>query len=530
MTYGQWDYAWAIDNTSPGAIGEAFDCAASPDGGAVVTGWHLGVIGFGSFLAVEPAGMYGFVARFDQSGAFLWAHSISTSYYNNLQYPISCAIDPAGNTFIAGRFMATLSLDGVALLVNPDSMGTLLPYVLRFNSLGSLDWAQAVGWGPGPAYLQDMTVDAQGNVLVVGCRGDYHGALMKLDGSNGSPLLQVFATDPVSILHTVGTDTLGGIYFQGESGGPFTFGGISCPVGPGTSPEFLGKVDQNGDAQWFFVPSAASAGTVGTPLVQEHRFAVTQDGHCYALCRHSVVIGGDTIGEEPGNYGLYAVDAAGNVLWGRDLVATGLVRYSCIAAAPDGQLLAVASYWGNGNDLVEGPVFCDPLVGSTFLVARYDQLGALTGLVQGPSNVGPPVPQMRFNGFSVAALPTGEPLVCGSFMAPQPEFGPSMLTGGGDNEPFLASMGPGPLVLGTAPEKDRTALSLAPVPANALVRVRSSNGCNGGVEVFDVTARPIARTWLVNGTVELDSSTWPSGAYVARHPESGAAVRFVVSH
>jgi hypothetical protein len=103
----------------------------------------------------EPIGLDGFIAKYSDSGALLWARQIGTSTTDTAY---SVAVDDAGNAIIGG--FTSGSLGG-------SNVGSHDAYLAKYSASGSLLWTRQIGTSSSDN-CQSVAVDGLGNAFMSG--------------------------------------------------------------------------------------------------------------------------------------------------------------------------------------------------------------------------------------------------------------------------------------------------------------------------------------------------------------------------
>lgn len=141
--------------------------AVDAAGAAYVTGYFRDRITLGAgepgetTLATEGVES-AFVAKYDASGALVWAKS-GTSPVGSAAEGVALAVDEAGGVVVGGNFVGTLVLEGAAPL---DEGGS---FIAHYDALGTLTFARAIAGDD--VTLHGLAVDARRDVHAAGSFG-----------------------------------------------------------------------------------------------------------------------------------------------------------------------------------------------------------------------------------------------------------------------------------------------------------------------------------------------------------------------
>lgn len=149
---GKYTWATAGSGAAYGA-GVAVDAA----GNVVVTGGFTGTLTLGKTTLTSNGSLDTFVAKLDAAGKVLWAISAGGAKQDNGH---AVGLDVSGNVFVAGHYIAPMSIGGTAL------SGSHYSYVARLDTAGKVVWATSL---PGTADNRgvNLAVDAKGYSHVV---------------------------------------------------------------------------------------------------------------------------------------------------------------------------------------------------------------------------------------------------------------------------------------------------------------------------------------------------------------------------
>ncbi len=203
-----------------------------------------------------------FVAKFDPTGAFLWAKGFGN---NVAQNGFDIAFAPNGDVVFTGSFAGTINLGGGALT----SAGATDLFVARLDSAGTYVWGQRFGDAVAQAG-KGITVDGQGNVIVTGDiagKVDFGGGeltsagatdvlLLKLDPTGAHVYSKLFGNASAQTAGRVAVDAVGNIVLTGSAAGKVDFGGGMLTAAAGTD-IFVAKLTSGGVHLWSKLYGAA---------------------------------------------------------------------------------------------------------------------------------------------------------------------------------------------------------------------------------------------------------------------------------
>lgn len=273
-----------------------------------------------------------YIAKYDPSGNLLWAYSWG-GVYND--YVSGITTDKYGNLFLTGVFSSPSINLGQFTLANfspnaPDA------YLVKFNSLGKVLWAERVG---GASYGSSIAVDDIGNVYLTGQCSDPETFfdcftipdslsytnfetpdlfIAKYDSLGNVVWVNGFGASDFDLISGIATDSKGNLYIAGNyPEATLKLGNITLK-NKGGYDDFLAKINSAGSIMW--AQSIGGNGDDFDPCVS-----------CDNL--GSVYLAGRFASEEMtlGNFNLFDVndssdlsdifiakyDSTGNVIWAK---------------------------------------------------------------------------------------------------------------------------------------------------------------------------------------------------------------------
>jgi hypothetical protein len=231
------------------------DVAIDASGNIIVTGRFWGDVDFGGGTLNSAGTSDVFVAKFTPGGSHLWSKRFGDGV---LQEGTGVAVDASGNVFITGNNWGTVDFGGSALI----SAGHSDAFLAKFDPDGTHLWSDRYG-GASEEYPRHVTVDASGNVIVVGDfygSVDFGGGTLNSAGSNdvfvakfdpdGTHLWSKSFGDPDDDSATrIAADASGNVVITGYFGGRTNFGGGTL-TSAGGNDGFFAKFDANGTHLW----------------------------------------------------------------------------------------------------------------------------------------------------------------------------------------------------------------------------------------------------------------------------------------
>lgn len=223
-----------------------------------------------------------FVAKFDTSGATVWARTLGVTANSDLGNAV--ALDGAGNVFVAGQSTFP-SFAGVALT----NHGRV--FLAKYDNNGTPQWARKAGGSGGAGQFDTATAlaaDAAGNVYLAGAfssptanfdgglalanEGGQDAFLARFDGTGGLQWVRQLGGAQESRANGLAVDGAGNAYVAGEFSGTLQLPGTVLRTAPSDQNLFVARFSTVGAVDWSRqaggpLPDAARAVTVrGTNL------------------------------------------------------------------------------------------------------------------------------------------------------------------------------------------------------------------------------------------------------------------------
>jgi len=233
-----------------------------------------------------------FVARYDASGALLWARSYGGPLDNvDTMTASGVAVDAAGNSYVAGGLKGEATV-GTTVVRNTASRQ--VPVLLKLAANGDVAWIRQgqLTTTPNTSHYGDgasaVTVDAAGNATLCGIFNDnlnMGGVPLQTSSSQGQAFIarydaagslqwaQQSTGSTKSIPNAVGLDAAGNTYVVGEYSGATAFGSVALTASSNAK-GYLVKFNPSGSAQWAHPIESSQYTTV-------NGLAVTPSGEAY---------------------------------------------------------------------------------------------------------------------------------------------------------------------------------------------------------------------------------------------------------
>ncbi|MFI5252195.1 MAG: SdrD B-like domain-containing protein [Bacteroidota bacterium] len=321
-----------------------------------------------------------FVAKYDVNGNFVWA---KISEEINYVGSTSIAVDGAGNSYVTGAFVSSITFGSTTLTGN--NFGNI--FVVKFDRDGNVVLAMSSSSGGGSG---DHGGDCSQSIAVDGAGNSY------VTGFFGSPTM------------TFGSTTLNN---------------------RGSLDIFTVMYDANGNALW-----AKSAG--GSSEDWAYGIGVDWAGNCYVtgyFASSSIMFDTKKLNNTTGeNMFVVKYDASGNVLWATSATGSSQVQGQSIVVDGAGDSYVTGWFYGSSATFGSRP----PLTnsgGNDIFVVKYDASGdAIWATSAG--GTGEDV------GYGIGVDGTGNCYVTGLYQV-SCTFGGTTLTNGNSGSVFVAKLG-----------------------------------------------------------------------------------------
>src|SRR5690348_1463350 len=306
-----------------------------------------------------PAILYLVLATSALQAQFLWSGRVASSASLIGGPNGGLCLDATDSCYVAGHFDGTNDFGGV-ILTN-QSIGGSDIFLARYNSAGTLQWAQRAGG---------------------------------TNFNNG---------------RGIGVDTNGNVYVTGGVYGPATFGSINLPASSSEN-FFLAKYNHAGVVQWVQQSAGGVGNIYGTDL------AADGAGNSYALMFVDNYQGGATLAFGSVNVPIPNQDGLVTILVKYD--NTGAAQWAQLLGSSNEVFSTAVAIDANGNVYVNGIFMVDMEVGSSQLtgspgatkdmfLAKFNNSGALAWIQQPQGGIA--------NGGGVAVDPAGNVYATGAF-------------------------------------------------------------------------------------------------------------------
>jgi len=265
---------WAKGNSNSILYTSAESVYADNSGNIYLAGtFQDNTFNLGAFVltksSTEHNNVDGFLVKFDASGNYVWATSISGS---GSEFATNMVVDPLGNVYIAGIFSGLYAEIGNTKLENGYYIGYADVFLAKFNSSGVFKWAR--GAQGGRCEPTSINLDNNGNIYLGGHflnhelkfdqfvltnskslnYNDWKGFMAKFSAANGNAIWANQSSDETvgDINASMCIDKSGFIYSTGYfSSATLTLDTIKLTKGVQTGQDmYFCKYNMNGKIIW----------------------------------------------------------------------------------------------------------------------------------------------------------------------------------------------------------------------------------------------------------------------------------------
>ncbi len=440
----------------------------------------------GNTTLVAPANAQNiFFAKYDPSGSPLWAVQAGGA---KSDIATGLAEDHQGNVYLTGYFSSPTAAFGPTTLTNPAPSYNDL-FLAKLDAAGEFQWAWSAG-GTGDDLSRALTVDAAGNVLIV---GDFSSPTLRFGGlvatnvggtdvfvakfnPRGEPLwVRTAGWSGSHDGNAIATDAAGNVYIAGEMWIRIRFGTIELDS-HFDHDTFLAKYDPNGNLQWARQLNSFSV-AVARNLAVDGQGDLIMSGYFDQSCNFDqqtlVAHGGQDVF-------LAKFNPAGEVVWAENFGGPGMDTPRSLAADAAGNVYLTGSFEQTADF---GGVTLTTGGQRDLFVVAVDSTGHVIWAKQAGDT-------RSEDGFALAVGADAAVVVGGAFVSSVIFDGISYAPGNSGTDGFLARLAP-PMLLPTI------AIRIAPT----------------GVQ-FELGGA-IGRTVIIQGAMELQSPiSWQSLAEV----------------
>lgn len=197
-----------------------------------------------------------FFAKYDSSGALIWARGIAGP---GADVVTSITTDPQGNIYITGSFQGTVDFDPSAATNNETVSGIKTQiFLAKYDNSGNYLWSESAGTSNYDDAGYDVAVDTAGNVLMCGyitLSGDPSIVVSKYSSAGTNIFQKIFTTSPGSESYatSITTDDSARIYITGWFQGTVDLNpdaGSSLHTSGSNNNILLGRYETDGSLYW----------------------------------------------------------------------------------------------------------------------------------------------------------------------------------------------------------------------------------------------------------------------------------------
>ncbi|CAN5421959.1 hypothetical protein BH09BAC5_BH09BAC5_05270 [soil metagenome] len=351
---------------------------------------------FGTFTLSNVGSNDIFIAKCDQSGDFIWAHSFGGT---GDDWSVDLCADNSENIYLTGVFRSSSILFGSNTLTNP-SVEEI--YIVKIDSSGNVSWAKKAGGISGGNRVEDISCNSNGSVFVT---GEFNGAsisfgstvlnrigyedifIAKYNGSGNLQWATSFAGTQYVDCSSISAGDSGEVYITGGfNDASINFGSttlVNSDVTGYYSDGFIARVDSAGSVVWAKSFGSATFGDGGSSI------SVGRWGNIFVT---GYIGAGTPYYPQTINFGSVTVS---NTHW---IDATFLIQLDANGNVQGGSTLPV---WGKvftdkiGNVFMTGSFMYDPLAmgtnvlhwygGWSYFMAKYDGVTGMQSYTQNNS-------------------------------------------------------------------------------------------------------------------------------------------------
>ena len=317
------------------------DVTVDASGFVYTTGSFGGTVDFDPSAAVytltSTTGQDIFVSKFDASGNFVWAKSMTGTGGSSTGMAI--AVDASGNVYTTGWFnTSTVDFNPGVPVYTLTSNGLEDIYVSKLDASGNFVWAKSFG-STGAEYVYDLKLDGSNNVIVTGefrntCDFDPGASVTNLTSAGGADIFInkldaagnfVWANSigdaPNEQSRSVCVDASGNVFFTGSFSGTVDFdpsvSTYTLSSGPvGSSSYFICKLNSSGSFLWA-KNGNASTGAGGFSIVLDNVGNIFTAGKFIGTVDFDPGVSVNNLTSIPGQWDVFVqkLDPSGNYLW-----------------------------------------------------------------------------------------------------------------------------------------------------------------------------------------------------------------------
>lgn len=519
-------YAIALDNAGHVHLAGTFNGTIDVDPGPGTT-------------TLTSAGMHDvFIAKFDISGALVWARSIGGAHGDGV---LAMTVDEQGNVYTTGGFCGTADFDPGpgSFTLTAATTGQSDIFISKLDANGDFVWAKGVVGGTWWDQGYGIAIDPAGNVVVTG-RFYYQGGprdfdpgpdtyfltaghedifVLKLDADGNFLWAVDLGIAPhESRGYSIALDAAGNIFATGYFRGAVDFDpgpGTHVLTSVGTWNIFHLKLDPNGALVWVN-PLPISTTTYHNDPAYGRKITIDTEGNLLATGRFAGTIdfdpgAGTTELSAVGSYDIYVAkySNAGAFMWAKAMGGNGHDEGFSIGTDDQGRVLVAGSFSGTA-DFDPGPDALEltAVGGADMFVLLLDADGELVHAGAFGGTAGDQAQAIAMSG-------SGDIYCTGWFSGSadlDPGNGTLNVVSAGSEDAFLMKL----VLTGTTsvhePGSDGTAFTIFPNPTSSMVNIAVHPGLIGekaAMELVDATGR-LAHSTPINALMPVQPMTLPA--------------------
>lgn len=499
QTAPTWNWVQQIGGTG---LERGLLSAADGAGNVYQTGSFVGTVQVGTtVLNSVSTDMY--LVKFNSQGVPQWAQQAHVQRPNGQARAegISVTTDPAGNVYVSGSFLGTVTFGNGAVTASSLISST---FVAKFTSQGVPVWATANS-GSGLGSRTDpsgLAANANGDVFVSGrfaldttfgilsaaSRGSFDIFLVKLNSAGVPQWLRSGGGTGMDYASALLVAPGNGVYLSGGLSAVATFGSLTA-ISRGGIDAYLMLYDAQGTPQWqqtFGGSGDDSAGTIDTAPAGELYMA--------GFFQTTADFGNYTLRSQGGSDGFVVkCTAQGTPLWVNAMGGSGSDGAYGVSLSSTGALYVTGSFIGtatfNGQSRTSAG-------GADIFVARYDAAGNLAWV----EHCGGSGDEYS---AGVAAGIGGTVFVGGEFSGTA-QFGPLALTSRGLDDGFIVQLQDN-TVTGLYSIATTGGYRLYPNPlapgVSLMLSIPGTEQATGSINIIDLTGKTVFQLGVKPGDV-----------------------------
>lgn len=310
----------------------------------------------------------GYILKIDASGVLVWSDVIGPTAQYRLAHAMGVAVDSSGNAYVVGD--TTGSLNGES------QVGSVDLYLVKYSSSGSVLWTRQAGVTAEQSYANRVSLDSSGNIFVAGyTTGGLNGNSQT--GTNDAFVLKYNSTGTLQWANQYGTsgqssyangvsvDSSGNVFIAG-----YTTGGLNGNSQTGAKDAFVGKLNNSGTLQWLFQMGASGKESIAGGV------AVDTSGNAYLA---GYTTGGLNGNSQIGSRDFFISKhngGSGSIAWLNQVgQSSKIVSGMGIALDSSNNVYLV----GHGNASLSGNTLSSA---TDIIIAKYNESGSLSWLKQ----------------------------------------------------------------------------------------------------------------------------------------------------